>query len=108
MSGAQRPSPAATSRTVSTPDLSRMFCVIGAWPTSSTSMRYGIDFATPTASLGPVSWNGVGQPATFNLTIPVSAALVGVDLFFQGVIVDLSLTSGIGIGLTEGLTGRIF
>jgi hypothetical protein len=57
--------------------------------------------------LGPITWNGMGNHASFAIPIPVATDLVGAEFFLQGAVADLGGTSGIPVGLTEALAVRI-
>jgi endonuclease I len=54
----------------------------------------------PIAILAGAPWTGAGNPAPIPVAIPPNPALVGVDVFAQGLLFDLSGTSGIPFGLT--------
>jgi hypothetical protein len=45
----------------------------------------------------------VSSPAPFNLPVPANPAVVGVELFAQGALVDPSPGASVPIGLTEAL-----
>lgn len=54
-----------------------------------------------------VVWNGQGNAASFCIAIPVTPALVGLELFAQGFVADLNPAAPLAIGLTEGVAARI-
>jgi hypothetical protein len=54
-----------------------------------------------------VVWNGQGNAASFAIAIPVTPALVGLELFAQGFVADLNPAAPLAIGLTEGVAARI-
>jgi len=56
----------------------------------------------PVLQLGPTPWAGAGSPAAVNLPVPSIPSLIGVDVFSQGVIVNLA-GGGPAFGLTNGL-----
>lgn len=55
---------------------------------------------------GP-AWRGAGEPVKFTIPVPAEPALVGTDFYLQGVLVDPTATSGVRLGLTEALHGRV-
>lgn len=61
-----------------------------------------IDLAVPNPilSLGPKPWSGSATP--FNLPVPDFAAMAGVQLYFQGLILDTSPGAAVVFGATEG------
>jgi plastocyanin len=61
----------------------------------------------PILVLGPSVWLGAGNPAAVPVVLPADPALAGLDFFFQGVIADITFTSGIFLGFTEGLQATI-
>ena len=50
---------------------------------------------------GP-TWAGPGQPVTFTVPVPANPALVGRDVFVQGLLVDPSAPPAALLGLSEG------
>lgn len=42
----------------------------------------------PLVTLGPSPWVGPGTPTTFTVPVPPNPALLGVELYFQGLIID--------------------
>lgn len=52
----------------------------------------------PVAILGPVAWAGPGSPAVVDIPIPDDASLLALDLFLQGVMVNVGSTK-----LTEAM-----
>jgi len=42
----------------------------------------------PLVTLGPSPWVGPGTPTSFNITLPATTGLIGIELFVQGLIVD--------------------
>jgi plastocyanin len=56
----------------------------------------GLTPPDPLAVLGPVPWSGAGTPAAFALALPANPALVGVDLYVQGVILDTTFANAYG------------
>ncbi|MEM7309909.1 MAG: plastocyanin/azurin family copper-binding protein [Planctomycetota bacterium] len=61
----------------------------------------GLTAPDPVLSLGPVIWTGTGQPAAFPIPVPPTPPLAGVELHFQGLIVDSSFVNT--FGATDGL-----
>ncbi len=55
----------------------------------------------PILQLGPAPWAGSGNPATLLLPLPNNPALVGLDLYAQGAVIDPVAVNGIGV--TNGL-----
>jgi hypothetical protein len=53
--------------------------------------------------LGPSIWSGPGFPATIPLSIPQNANFIGVHVYVQGLLVDLSPGSTVPFGLTDAL-----
>jgi formylglycine-generating enzyme required for sulfatase activity len=60
----------------------------------------------PFLTLGPTLYlGGASSAATFSLSVPSNPALVGVDVFAQGLLVDP--TAGPSLGLTNGLAVKL-
>ena len=55
----------------------------------------------PLVLLGPDLWPGSGNPIGYSVPIPSNPALVGLDFFLQGGVLDLNPAND--IGLTNGL-----
>jgi plastocyanin len=63
----------------------------------------GIQAPDPVLLVGPAVWTGAGSPAALNLPLPADPALVGQQLFLQGVLIDATFTSGVTYALTNGI-----
>ena len=48
-------------------------------------------------------WSGPGIPALIGIAIPNDPALIGIDVFAQGLLFDASSALGITFGVTEGI-----
>ncbi len=57
----------------------------------------------PLAVLGPAAWSGPGVPAGVPTAFSTNPALVGVPLYYQGLLFDATGGGGIVFGLTEAL-----
>ena len=53
------------------------------------------------ASASNPRWAGSGNPAGFQLDLPLNPNLVGIDLYAQGAVFDPTKSNGIGV--TNGL-----
>ena len=76
-----------------------------AGPTAPGELLISVAPPAPAFSAGSKPWNGTGDPATFLIPIPQNPALVGVDLYFQGALIDTA--NGNDVGLTNGLRATI-
>ena len=56
----------------------------------------------PALALSGPAWGGPGLPAPLALTVPPQPTLIGVEVFAQGLLVDLA-GPGPTFGLTNGL-----
>lgn len=73
----------------------------GMAPGAAGEFLLSLQSPDPFLTLGPQSWGGSGNPASFNLDLPNNPNLVGIDLYAQGAVLDPGVANGIGV--TNGL-----
>jgi hypothetical protein len=69
-------------------------------PYGTGEVLLGTGFLLP---FGAQVWTGPGSPASFPITVPPSATLIGVEVYLQGLIAEL----GSGYGVTRARAARI-